>query len=182
MQAELAAEREIAALKVTAKQDGIWSFLHADSMQDMWIPRGTPLGLVVQPDGHEFTGVVPQADAGPLSDTTITLTDISVRIRGQAHTEIASPSLERKPGGQNVLPSASLGAKGGGDIPVLANDESGRRAAEPFWLVKATLADVSGVKLLHGQSGVVRFRAGTEPLLPGWIRSLRQLLQRRYQL
>lgn len=27
-----------------------------------------------------------------------------------------------------------------------------------------------------------RFRAGSEPLLPGWIRSLRQLLQRRYQL
>ncbi len=175
-------ENEITALQVTAKQDGVWSFLHADAMQDMWIARGTPLGLIVEPGIHEFIGVVPQADAGPLSDTRITLTDISVRIRGQAGAEIGSPGMQILPGGRNVLPSASLGAKGGGDIPVLADDSTGRRTAEPFYLVKAALTANSGVKLLHGQTGVVRFRAGSEPLLPGWIRSLRQLLQQRYQL
>ena len=174
-------EGELESLKVTAKQDGIWSFLHADSMQDMWIPRGTPLGLIVEPGNYLLTGVVPQEDAGPLSDPAITLTDISARIRGQADTEITS-TMKVIPGGRNVLPSASLGAKGGGDIPVMADDATGRRSAEPFYMVKVTLATDSGVKLLHGQSGVVRFRAGTEALLPGWIRKLRQLLQRRYQL
>ena len=174
-------ESELASLNVTAKQDGIWSFLHADSMKDMWIPRGTPLGLIVEPGHYLLTSVVPQEDAGPLSDPAITLTDISARIRGQADREITS-TMKVIPGGRNILPSASLGAKGGGDIPVMADDASGRRAAEPFYMVKVTLDADSGVKLLHGQSGVVRFRAGTEPLLPGWIRSLRQLLQRRYQL
>ncbi len=173
-------ENDITSLNVTAKQDGVWSFLHAGAMVGMWIPRGTPLGLIVEPGSYRLTGVVPQADAGPLFDTA--LTEIGVRIPGQAGTEIPAPSLERNPGGQTVLPSASLGAKGGGDIPVLASDTTGRRASEPFYVVEAALAPGSGVKLLHGQSGVVRFRAGSEPLLPGWIRSLRQLLQRRYQL
>jgi putative peptide zinc metalloprotease protein len=173
-------QREASSLQVVAKQDGIWSFLHGASMDRMWIPRGTPLGLVVEPAGHEFTGVVRQADAGPLFGET--LSDIEVRVRGQAATEIAAPSMDVIPGGRNYLPSASLGAKAGGDIPVMANDETGRRAAEPFYIVKVPLSPPDEVKLLHGQSGVVRFRAGTEALLPGWIRSLRQLLQRRYQL
>lgn len=173
-------EREVAALTITAQQDGIWSFLQADAIMGMWIARGTPLGLVVDPSAHEFTGVVSQADSNLLFSTP--LSDVSVRIRGQAATELSAASFTALPGGRNILPSASLGAKGGGDIPVMMEDASGRQASEPFYMVKAALPADGGVKLLHGQGGIVRFRAGTEPLLPGWIRSLRQLLQKRYQL
>ena len=173
--------REAGSLKITARQDGIWSFLHGASMTGMWIPRGTPLGMIVDPGSHEFTGVVRQADSAFLFGS-VPLTDVEVRIRGQAAASISSPTLEKVPGGRNVLPSASLGAKGGGEIPVMADDPSGRKSSEPFYIVKADLREAGGVKLLHGQSGIVRFRAGSEPLLQGWIRSLRQLLQRRYQL
>jgi hypothetical protein len=62
------------------------------------------------------------------------------------------------------------------------DDNTGRRTSEPFYLVKAALPVDSGAKLIHGQSGVLRVRVGTEALLPGWIRSLRQLLKRRYGL
>lgn len=173
-------EREAGALQVVAKQDGIWSFQHAASLEGMWIPRGTPLGLIVQPGAHEFTGVLRQEDAGPIFDTT--LSEVAVRVRGQADVEIDATSHWIIEGGRSLLPSASLGAKGGGDIPVLAEDNTGRRAAEPFYIVKALLSADSGAHLLHGQSGVLRVRVGSEPLLPGWIRSLRQLLKRRYQL
>ena len=173
-------EHEVASLEVTAKQDGVWSFLHAGSLQGMWIARGTPLGIIVQPGAHEFTGVVTQDDAGPIFDTG--LTDVTVRIRGQAGAEIPAAPLRIIEGGRTLLPSASLGARGGGDIPVMADDQTGRRAAEPFYIVKAPLAPDAGARLLHGQSGTIRFRAGTEALLPGWMRSLRQLLKRRYQL
>ena len=102
--------------------------------------------------------------------------------RGQAGAEIPAAPLRIIEGGRTLLPSASLGARGGGDIPVMADDQTGRRAAEPFYIVKAPLAPDAGARLLHGQSGTIRFRAGTEALLPGWMRSLRQLLKRRYQL
>jgi putative peptide zinc metalloprotease protein len=173
-------EREATVLNVTAKQDGIWSFMHEASLERMWIPRGTPLGLVIEPAGHEFTGVVRQADSGPLFRAE--LSNIEVRLRGQAGTAIKAPSLKAREGGTNILPYPSLGAKAGGDIPVMAGDDTGRRAAETIYIVKVPLTPPEGVKLLHGQSGILRFQAGTEPLLPGWIRSLRQLLQRRYQM
>jgi len=172
-------ESEAASLQVVAKQDGVWSFLHADSMERMWIPRGTPLGLVIEPTGHEFTGVVRQGDSGAMYSEK--LSDIEVRVRGQAATAIKASTLTRPEGGTNILPAASLGAKAGGEIPVLTDDESGRRASESVYIVKVPLVAPGDVKLLHGQSGILRFRAGTEALLPGWIRSLRQLLQKRYQ-
>lgn len=174
-------QREAGSLKITARQDGIWSFLHGESMTGMWIPRGTPLGLILDPASHEFTGVVRQADSAFLFDK-LPLTEVEVRIRGQAAMAIGSPTLEEIPGGRNVLPSAALGAKGGGEIPVMMDDPSGRKTSEPFYIVKADLSAAGEVKLMHGQTGMVRFRAGSEALLPGWIRSLRQLLQRRYQV
>jgi hypothetical protein len=36
--------------------------------------------------------------------------------------------------------------------------------------------------LLHGRSGKIRFDLDPEPLLPRWIRRVRQLLQQRYQV
>ena len=36
--------------------------------------------------------------------------------------------------------------------------------------------------LLDGRSGKIRFDLEPEPLLPRWIRRLRQLLQKRYQI
>lgn len=173
-------EREAAALKVTAKHDGVWSFLHGDTLKGMWVPRGTPLGMLVQPGAHDFTGVIVQDDAGPIFNPG--LSDITVRLRGQAGVEIPAESFGIVPGARTQLPSASLGAKAGGDIPVLAGDETGLRAAEPFYIVKAALTSESGAQLLHGQGGTLRLRAGSEALLPGWIRDLRQLLKRRYQL
>ena len=58
----------------------------------------------------------------------------------------------------------------------------GRAAREPFFEVRATLASDGSGTLRHGRSGVIRFDLPAEPLLPRWIRSLRQLLQRRYQV
>ncbi len=175
-------EKEAAALTVTAGQEGIWSFAMHGGMDGMWIPRGTPLGLVVDPSQHEFSGVVLQEDSGYLRADD--LSDVEVRIHGQAATAIPVPAtaLTLEPGSRSYLPSAKLGATAGGSIPVATDDRTGRRAAEPFFPVKAVLAPDVGVKLLHGQLGIIRLRVGSEPLLPRWIRSLQQLLQKRYKV
>jgi putative peptide zinc metalloprotease protein len=175
-------EHQAASLTVTAKQDGIWSFSVNGGMDGMWIPRGTPLGLIVDPSQHEFSGVVLQEDSGYLRTTA--LSEVEVRLHGQAATAIAilGSGLTLESGARNYLPSAKLGALAGGDIPVATDDRTGRRTAEPFFPVKATLPATDGVKLLHGQIGVLRLRAGSEPLLPRWVRAFRQFLQKRYQV
>ena len=63
-----------------------------------------------------------------------------------------------------------------------ARDPEGRRTTEPFFEVRAEITAPEGATLLDGRSGKIRFRIGSTPLLPRWIRSLRQLLQKRYQV
>ncbi len=67
-------------------------------------------------------------------------------------------------------------------MPVAADDPDGVKSAEPFFEVYADLPENCGPQLLHGRSGKIRFEQKWEPLLPRWIRNLRQLLQKRYQL
>jgi len=67
-------------------------------------------------------------------------------------------------------------------MPTTADDPRGVKSAEPFFEVRAEVPATPTVASLHGRSGKIRFERDWEPLLPRWIRSLRQLMQKRYQL
>ena len=70
----------------------------------------------------------------------------------------------------------------GGEIATTAGDQTGRQSAEPFFELRARVEDNPHTTLAHGCSGKIRFRLDPEPLLQQWIRQLRQLLQKRYQI
>jgi putative peptide zinc metalloprotease protein len=95
---------------------------------------------------------------------------------------LTASNLKMIPAEHRTLPSAALGWAGGGTIPVAADDPDGRHTLEPFFEVRADLAPNAAVTLLQGHSGTIRFDLPPEPLLPRWIRQLRQLLQKRYQI
>ncbi|MDA1274861.1 MAG: hypothetical protein O2960_12560, partial [Verrucomicrobia bacterium] len=61
-------------------------------------------------------------------------------------------------------------------------DPQGQTTREPFFEVRAEVDAGDNAAVLHGRSGKIRFDLDPEPLLPRWIRRVRQLLQRRYQL
>jgi len=146
--------------------------------------KGVAFGLVLDPENFEFTATVKQGDADRLfshSDTPH-LDRAELRVPGQAGQVLIIDKLLVIPSEQNVLPSPALGWSGGGDIQTDPSDPDGRRAKEPFFTVRADIRDAAGATLLHGRSAKVRFAIGHSPLLPRWIRSLRQLLQRRFQL
>jgi putative peptide zinc metalloprotease protein len=106
-----------------------------------------------------------------------------VRLYGAAGTRLAVENWRVVPGGQQVLPSAALGWAAGGDVPVdMENNAQGDKTVEPFFEVRGDLIASPGVVLLDGRSGRARFRMEPEPLLPRWFRSLRQLLQKRYEI
>jgi putative peptide zinc metalloprotease protein len=87
------------------------------------------------------------------------------------------------PGGQEILPSAALGWGAGGEVPVAVEDNSqGNKTKEPFFEVRGDIAANEGVAFLDGRSGKIRFQLPPEPLLPRWMRSLWQLLQKRYEI
>ena len=167
-------------LTVRARHDGIWIAPDVKDAIGRWMPRGTRLGLLVNPSAFQFTATVPQKEAGTLF--TRRLLGAEVRLFGQVSDVLPSKRWEVIPGGQRMLPSPALGWHAGGEMPVAPDDPQGMKSAEPFFEVHAELPASERVALLHGRSGKIRFDQDWEPLLPRWIRELRQMLQKRYQL
>ncbi|NJC87910.1 MAG: hypothetical protein FIB02_05160 [Desulfuromonas sp.] len=167
-------------LTVRARQQGVWVAPRSDEMVGTWIPRGTALGEVVNSDQFRFTAVISQDEASNLFAGQLQRAE--VRLNGQSGRNLLVKSYEIIPFQHEKLPSAALGWRAGGDVPVAASDQSGLAAAEPFFLIYAELPDDPEVAFRQGRSGKIRFSMQPEPLLTQWTRSLRQLLQKRYQL
>jgi putative peptide zinc metalloprotease protein len=176
--AKLLGDRE--ALIVRARHDGLWVAPGLSDSLGRWMARGTPLGLLVNPAGFQFTATVKQEEVEALFARK--LSSAEVRLNGQVGEVIKTRQWEIIPGAQRQLPSPALGWHAGGDMPVAADDPNGVKSAEPFFEERALLPADARVAFLHGRSGRIRFDQEWEPLLPRWIRSLRQLLQKRYQL
>ena len=66
------------------------------------------------------------------------------------------------------------------DMLIRAATEASRGDREHWKGVRAELArGVDTVRLLHGQTGVIRFALPWEPLLSQWTRKVRQMFQNR---
>jgi putative peptide zinc metalloprotease protein len=173
-------EQDRAALHIHARQDGIWVAPQINEWKGRWVVRGTALGLLLDPSGYEFTAIVAQDDGDSLFARKIF--NAEARLSGQAEHVLSLGPLEIIPAELSQLPTAALGWMGGGDVPVAPGDPHGLRTVEPFFEVRAPVLDAKEAALLHGRAGKIRFKLEPEPLLPRWMRRLRQLLQKRYQL
>jgi putative peptide zinc metalloprotease protein len=168
-------------LTVRALHDGVWVAPGIDEYLGRWLTRGSDIGLLANQKSFEFDATVTEDDARNLFGKKIH--GANVRLWGDAATTLPVENWRVIPGGQNVLPSPALGWAAGGEIPVATDENSqGNKSAEPFFEVVGKLNSQSGVPLLDGRSGKISFKLGAEPLLPRWVRSLWQLLQKRYQI
>ena len=144
------------------------------------MPRGSDLGLVIDASAFYFTAAISQSDVSRLFSREVR--GESVRIRGQSGVELSVASLKIIPAGQTMLPSPTLGWRGGGQVPVAQADPTGRRTLEPFFEIKASIEPSPELAFFHGRTGQIRFKLPSEPILQQGIRRLRQVLQKRYQL
>jgi putative peptide zinc metalloprotease protein len=172
-------------LTVRALHDGVWVAPDVEEAVGRWIPRGTDLGLLANPSGFEFEATVTENDARDLFARKIYRA--SVRLWGNAETKLPVANWRVVPGGQSTLPSPALGWAGGGDVPIATGGQENPQtqavtAAEPFFEVVGQLDPHTDVGLYDGRSGKISFKLQAEPLLPRWLRSLWQLLQKRYQI
>jgi putative peptide zinc metalloprotease protein len=173
-------EADLQLLTIRARHDGIWIAPQLEEFHGRWLLRGTGLGLLVDASSYDFTAIVAQEDGDRLFQRKIHKAE--VRLFGEVDQVLRLGDLRVIPAEQRQLPSAALGWMGGGSIAVAPDDPQGVRALEPFFEVKAAVADSRQAHLFHGRSGRIRFELDNEPLLPRGIRRLRQLLQNRYQL
>lgn len=176
--AKLTADREHLVLR--APHDGAWVSPGVQDYVGRWINRGTDLGLLVDCSSVEFVATVLQGDVDALFVRPIR--GAAVRLHGDAGISMAVTKWKVVPGGQNTLPSAALGWKAGGEVPVAVDDTAGNKSVEPFFEVRSQVEPGPGVTLMDGRSGEIRFALPPQPLLPRWFRHMRQLLQKRYQI
>ena len=167
-------------LTVRAPRAGFWAVTGLEQLHGAWLPRGTGVGQVLDRSSYVFKSIVSQNDARQLFAEPFR--GLEVRLIGQARESIPVSAYQVLPADQVVLPSAALGWLAGGDVAVDMTDPSGRRTTEPFFEVRAMITASSPVTLLPGRSGRLRCEFAPKPLLTQWLRNLRQLIQKRYQL
>lgn len=167
-------------LQVVAPISGVWIAPQLKDRQGDWTHRGASLGRIVDDRAFQMVAVVKQEAASRVF--TQGEKGAEVRLTGREGTVLEVASLNVVPFQHQELPSAALGWKGGGEQQVDMGDERGTRSSEPFFLVRAALSVPEDFPLWHGQTGVMRVVTGQEVLLTQWLRELRQLLQRRFQL
>jgi putative peptide zinc metalloprotease protein len=173
-------ERQQAGLTVRAGQSGRWAGGGVDYPAGLFVPRGAGLGEIVGEGKFVFTAIVSQEEAARIFSDPIR--QVWVRVAGQAGTTLESPHWRILPGDQRRLPTAALGWQGGGGIAVEQDDRNATTTTEPFFEVAADLPATNAVALLHLRGGQAKFAMEPRPLALQWWRSLRQLLQKRYQL
>ena len=169
-----------ASLLVRARQSGIWVAPNIQDLIGSWVQRGSVIGKIVHQGDFRFSAVVSQEEASELFTGKIEKAE--VRIRGQGDQNLKVLEYQIIPFQQQILPSAALGWRGGGEVAVSGKDEKGLKAAEPFFQIYAIIQSAPDVLLLHGRSGKLRFTLDPKPLLFQWAHLFRQLLQKRYQL
>jgi putative peptide zinc metalloprotease protein len=147
-----------------------------------WVGQGTELGHVLDSrSGYQFVAVITQERAQDLFG--VTLGAMQVRLRGQAQTSLAADQLTVLPYQRGTLPSAALGWLGGGELPVANDDKRGEKAGEEFYEVRLQLQESPDpVELVHGLKGALRIELPERSIYQRVGQSLRQLMQKRYQL
>ena len=193
-------DRDQRSLTIPAPCDGRWLAPDAGLHLGGMLPRGMELG-VVQGEGEFYVSAVVHQDEVSRLFTREQVEETQVRVRGQEGVFLGVRNFNALPAERESLPSAALGLLGGGvsavdtknasdDRPLAgrgladAGQSRGTRPTEPVFEIRATLdADPGGtVRLLHGQRAVARMTLPSEPLMWQWIRRIRQLFQKNYQI
>lgn len=169
-----------AALTVKAPLSGRWEAPEIEQHQGRWMAQGEKIGKIIGSGGRVFRAVVAEGDASHFFSKSGALAQ--VRLRGDAGRILAVERWHLVPAYRDELPSAALGWEGGGEIEARTDDRGSTRASQPFFEVRADLADTDVPLHVHGRSGVIRFRVRDKPYLRQWLTDLRRFMQKRYRL
>ncbi len=179
VEAELELLRDrISALVVRSRIAGTVVLPEHRTLQGIYLRQGQLVGYVVSPGRLIVRSVVPQANIGLVRQQ---VSNVQVRLAERLGDAVEARILREIPSGSVELPSAALGAAGGGNIAVSTTDEDGRTAVVKVFRVDLELPEgleISGL----GERAYVRFEHGGEPLARQWLRRARQLLLSRLSL
>jgi len=167
-------------LAMVAGMSGVLNVENFETNMGRYIAKGDSVGMLLDTGSFDFVAVVSQEDVSRLFSGTPR--NVSIRLNGDAFTELQTANVQVIPTAQDKLPSSALGWHGGGDIETKSNGYA-EQTAEPVYLVRSELHDEKNPVLkMHGRSGKIRFDLGSSPLAMQGVRKARQALQKYYRL
>jgi putative peptide zinc metalloprotease protein len=159
-------------LQVRSPLDGRFILHNPHELRGKFIRHGEILGYVIQDKKPTVRAAITQKSAGLLRDKPVS---IEIMLADQIGTPIQATLLREVPAGSKQLPSAALGALGGGYITVDTNDQSGLTATQKIFQLDLTLPEGTQTAGIGGRV-YIRLNHGSEPLWKQWTRSTQQLL------
>jgi putative peptide zinc metalloprotease protein len=169
------AERQLAGLEVRAQSAGRTVWPHERDMPGTFVQRGAMVGYVLGPEPAQVRLVLRDED---LLRVRGRVQDVEVRLAESPWTPRPGRLQNETPAATRQLPSAALGDKQGGPVPVDPADREGLRTQAPVFLVDVV---VPGLAASHiGGRAWVKLRLPAEPLAWQVMRSVRQALLRQF--
>lgn len=175
-EAELARARErLALLTVRAGSAGRVVWARPADLPGSHAQRGVLLGHVAVDRPPQIRIALPQEDYGRVRGE---VRSVQVRLAQAPGEVLPARLLPGVPGASQVLPSAALGDRQGGPIPVDPADRDGLRTRYPVFALDVALDATAGMPV--GQRAWVRLDLPAEPVALQIGRRVRQLLLRQF--
>ncbi len=165
-------DERIASLEVRSAVAGRFYAHDPHESRGHYIRQGDVLGYVIQEERPIVRAVVNQDRVGLLRSRPVSA---EVVLADNMAKPLHATLLREVPAGSTELPSAALGAMGGGDIAVDTRDGTGLTAVSKLFQFDLALPEGTRTTGIGGRA-YVRLAHGTEPLWRQWSRSLQQLL------
>jgi putative peptide zinc metalloprotease protein len=176
-------EEWIEKLVVRSPHDGVIVARDPTELAGQFVTRGDALCEVVNTDELHVTASMSTVVAAPLQELVQDgkTFGTNVRMRSDPHRVHAASSVKLIEVGQRVIPHASLGFQGGGDIETDPQDQYGLVANKAQFLAEISLA-TEGWQARPGERVVVRFTLPRRSLLGQWVGRLQRMVQGRVNL
>ena len=172
------AQIRVTQLAIRSRRTGTFVTPTAQDLPGRFLHQGDLVGHVVEVDTLTVRATVDQWDIDLIRHH---LQGVQVRLAERIE-EIVSAQLQRvAPAAVKELPSAALGAEGGGQLPMDPKDAKGLTALQRVFLVDVVMADDAHVINAGGRVHV-RFSHEPLPLAEQWTRYLRQLFLTRFNV
>ncbi len=177
-------DERLANLDVRAPFAGEWVGDELDRVRGAYLRRGEPLGavvdtreMIVRATADQYLGprIAPEVGVGAT---------VEMRVKGRPDLEVRGRIVRIHEAASRKLPSPALSFAAGGSVAVDPQAEGGDVAAEPVFELRLEplLPDGEPSPLRGGQRVIVRMDFPPEPLALQWWRSIRQLVQQRFQI
>jgi len=177
IKANLSRARErLAGLTIYSPSDGMFLIDRPQDVEGRYLKQGDVVGYVADMSSATVRVAVTQEDIGLIRSRT---RRVSLRFADDPHTEVPATVRREVPAASDRLPSAVLGAAGGGQIAIDAQDEKGTQTIQSVFHIEL---DVARPVAQIGGRTYVRFSHGFEPLGVQWYRRIRQLFLRRFDV